>query len=77
MISKVEDVMKTKGITVRKLRELTAKSDDPDHPDALSMSTIIKARGSESIGGCSLSTLERIAKALGCSIHDLFDDGES
>lgn len=40
----------------------------------LAQTTIIRARTDEGITGCSLGTLERIARALGCSIHDLFDD---
>ena len=40
----------------------------------LAQTTILRARTNDGIMGCSLSTLERIARALGCSIHDLFDD---
>lgn len=42
----------------------------------LAQTTILRARTNEGIMGCSLSTLERIAAALGCSIRDLFDEGQ-
>lgn len=40
----------------------------------LAQTTILRARCNKGIESCTLSTLERIARALGCSIHDLFED---
>lgn len=62
--SNIKPLMEQKGISIRTLGEETG----------LSTRTIQNARLDEELPACSLSTLERIARALGCSIHDLFED---
>lgn len=64
--SKIAELMDTHEpkLTLRMLEKETG----------LAQTTILRSRTNEGIMGCSISTLERIAKALGCSIHDLFDD---
>lgn len=62
--SNVKEIMENQGVSIRALEQATG----------LSTRTIQNARADLGIMACSLSTLERIAKALGCSIHDLFDD---
>ena len=74
MKSNLKKIMSDKGVTLRGLRELTAQADDPDKPQAVSTATIANARDDHGIRTCTVGTLERIARALGCSIHDLFDD---
>lgn len=77
MKSRLKQIMEDKGVTLRGLRDLTAQADDPERPHALSTATISNARDDNGIRTCTVGTLERISRALGCSIHDLFDDGES
>ncbi len=61
--SNVKKVMKDRGFTYVMLEEQTK----------LSSQTITRARG-EMIRECRLSTLESIAKCLGCKVKDLFDE---
>lgn len=61
--SKVKEIMKAKGVTYTALEEKTK----------LSSQTITRARG-ELISECRLSTLDTIARALGVSIKDLFEE---
>ena len=49
------------------IRALEAKT-------GLAQTTIVRARTDSGMAGCSLSTLERIARALEVSVHDLFED---
>jgi len=62
-VSKVTDKMKEKGITVR---EMVKQTD-------LSLQTVTNARDKR-IAACSLKTIAKIAKALGCKTKDLFDE---
>jgi DNA-binding Xre family transcriptional regulator len=62
--SNVKELMLANGVSIRGLEQATG----------LSTRTIQNARADAGVAGCSLSTLDRIARALGCSIHDLFDD---
>lgn len=64
MKSKLEQVMKDKGVTIRLLEQLSG----------VTSVTIVRARKDELIAKCSLETLQKLAVALGCSVHDLFDD---
>lgn len=77
MKSRVKELMKANGATFRTLME----------ESGLSNQTIINARRSSddwkhglckeedpTICSCSLGTLDRIASALGVSVHDLFSD---
>lgn len=61
--SNIKDLMKKKKIT---MREMADKS-------GVSVVTLNKARQDEGIVECRLSTLGRIAKALGVPIKKLFD----
>ncbi len=63
--SNVRELMEKQGVTLRKMVALTRLSDV----------TIMRARR-EHIIQCRLSTLETLAKSLGCSIKDLFDEVE-
>lgn len=40
----------------------------------LAQATIVRARTDSGIAGCSLNTLEKIARALEVSVCDLFED---
>lgn len=61
--SNVKKLMEEQSITIRKMMEETGLADV----------TILRARR-ELIIQCRLSTLEIIAKCLGCSVKDLFDE---
>jgi DNA-binding Xre family transcriptional regulator len=61
--SNLADKMKKQEVTVRELVKQTG----------LSLQTVTNARG-EKISSCSLKTLAKIAKALGCAVKDLFDE---
>lgn len=63
--SNVKEIMKKKGIKIRDL----AKT-------GVSSATMVKARSDEGIAECRLSTLSRIAKALGVDVKDLFEEVE-
>ena len=63
IFSKVRSVMEERGMTYRTLKDKTG----------LSLPTIERARG-PLIRECRLSTLEAIARALGCGVKDLFDE---
>ena len=62
--STVKEAMKAKGISIR---ELVAET-------GLSSKTVNKARQDAGISECRLSTLARIARALGVGTKDLFDE---
>lgn len=62
--SNVKKLMKEKGIKTVPLGQATG----------LSSATIAKARQDEGISECRLSTLGRIAKAMGVATKDLFDE---
>ncbi len=61
--SKVPEMMKERGLTVRALVEQTG----------LSLQTLTNARD-ERIASCSLKTLAVIAVALSCKVKDMFDE---
>lgn len=61
--SNVKILMGKKGLTVRKMVELSGVADK----------TIQRSRDHHIIN-CRLSTLQTLAKILGCSIKDLFDE---
>lgn len=63
ILSKVKTLMDEKGMTIRALVSLSGLSDK----------TILRAR-SERIIECRLYTLQSIAKFLGCTVKDLFDE---
>ncbi len=69
MKSNVRKIMEAKGITLRGLMEETG----------LANKTILSARKDDKQGicTCTLGTLDRIARALGVSPKDLFDDASS
>ena len=56
--------MRSKGIT---LREVVGKT-------GISESTLLKIRKSSAIGECKLSTLKKVAQAIGCKVKDLFEE---
>lgn len=62
--SNVKEFMEKAGVSVRKGASLTG----------LSTQTINRARQDETILGCSLETLQTIAKACGCRVKDLFTE---
>lgn len=72
MKSRVKEIMEAKGATIRTLMEQTGFANK----------TILSARRGTgdlkaengNICKCTLGTLDRIAQALGVSVHDLFDD---
>lgn len=72
MRTHVKKIMNAKGLTIRTLMSETG----------LSNQTILNARRcveddpqkKGNICNCTLGTLDRIAHALGVSVHDLFDD---
>jgi DNA-binding Xre family transcriptional regulator len=61
--SKVREEMESKGVTVRKLMDLTGLADG----------TILRARDAR-IGACTLNTLATIAAALGVGTKDLYEE---
>ena len=61
--SNVKRLMEEKGITIRKMVELTGLADV----------TILRSRR-EAIVQCRLSTLETIALCLKCKVKDLFEE---
>lgn len=63
IISNVKKIMETRKITIRALMEQTSLADK----------TILRAR-SRHINECRLYTLEAIARALGCTTKDLYDE---
>ena len=67
--SRIKILMEQKGFTLRSLSGVTS----------LSLRTINKARTDAGIAECRLSTLKRIAVALGVGVTQLFDevDGEN
>ena len=65
-VSKLPEIMKKNKMTARAVIALTG----------LSSTTLTKARRDESISECRLSTLARIAKALGVSTKDLYEEKE-
>lgn len=64
--SKVKEIMKKKGVTIRELAERCE----------VSAATINKARQDEGISECRLSTLGHIADALGVKAKRLFEEVE-
>ncbi len=62
MKSRLEQVMKDKGVTIRELEKLSG----------VTTVTIVRARKDGLIGRCSLDTIQKLATALGCSVYDLF-----
>ncbi len=75
MQTHVKKLMEAKGVTIRTLMLETG----------LSNQTILNARKCDkddtkktgNVCNCTLGTLDRIAHALGVSVHDLFDDDPS
>lgn len=63
-ISNLGNTAKQKGMTARDIIASTG----------LSPTTLTKARSNEGIAQCRLSTLARIASALGVSTKDLYDE---
>ena len=63
LYSNIKDIMKKKGITMKQLEEMTG----------VYSSTINKARQDEGIAECRLSTLARIAAALGVPVKKVFE----
>jgi len=61
-VSNIAEIMKRKRVTVRELASLSG----------LSLDTINRARRNRGISECRLSTLGRIADALGVPINKLF-----
>ncbi|WP_288956761.1 helix-turn-helix transcriptional regulator [uncultured Desulfovibrio sp.] len=61
--SNLKEIMERLDVTYKQLEEKTG----------VSSQTITRARG-EMISECRLSTLETIAKALGVSTKDLYDE---
>ena len=61
--SNLKKLMKEKKITMKQLEDMTG----------MSPSTINKARQDDGIAECRLSTLGRIATALGVPVKTLFD----
>jgi len=67
IISNVRKIMEEKRVTIKQLVQMTGLAEE----------TIMRARrggGRQQLGSCTLLTLEAIAKALGVSIKDLFDE---
>jgi DNA-binding Xre family transcriptional regulator len=62
--SNLKYIMTRQGVTISKLVELSRLSPD----------TIARVRRTKKIGECKLNTLEKIAKALGCKVKDLFEE---
>ena len=63
IFSNLKKLMKEKKITMKHLEDMTG----------MSPSTINKARQDDGIAECRLSTLGRIATALGVPVKTLFD----
>ncbi len=63
LTSNVKKLMDDKGMTIRGLVALSGLSDK----------TILRARG-ETIVECRLYTLQTIAKFLGCTVKELFEE---
>ena len=63
IVSNLKNLMKEKKITMKQLEDMTG----------MSPSTINKARQDDGIAECRLSTLGRIATALGVPVKTLFD----
>lgn len=63
-ISNLGRIAKEKGMTARDIIAITG----------LSPTTLTKARQDEGIAECRLSTLARIAKALGVTTKELYDE---
>ena len=63
IFSNLKKLMKEKKITMKQLEDMTG----------MSPSTINKARQDDGIAECRLSTLGRIATALGVPVKTLFD----
>ena len=61
--SNLKEIMERLGVTYKQLEEKTG----------VSSQTITRARG-DMISECRLSTLETIAKALGVSTKDLYEE---
>jgi len=59
--SNVKELMEEKGVSIRKLVQVTG----------LSSGTVHRARG-DLVEKCTLNTLERIANVLGVRVKDLF-----
>ncbi len=74
MKSNLKKIMERKGVTLRGLREMTAQRDSIEKPHAVSTATILNARDDQKIRSCRLGKLETLARALGVSVHDLFED---
>jgi len=64
--SNITDIMKKKRVTIRELSDVSG----------MSTSTLNKARQDEGISECRLSTLGRIAGALGVKTKRLYDEVE-
>lgn len=62
IVSHIKILMKEKKITMKRLEEMTG----------MSQATMNKARRDGSIAECRLSTLVRIADALGVNVNQLF-----
>ena len=65
--SNVKQIMERKGITLRKLAELSE----------VSKQTIVKARSGSGISECRLSTLGRVAKALEVGTKELYEEEDT
>ena len=63
--SHLKDLMRAKGLTVRSLASVAS----------VATKTVEKARTDAGIAECRLSTLARIADALGVDVKDLFERG--
>ncbi len=63
MISRLNDVIRRRGLTKRELARLVGVSED----------TIGRAARDDGIGRLTLGKLERLAHALGCGVKDLFE----
>jgi DNA-binding Xre family transcriptional regulator len=64
MKSNVREIMEQNSITLRALEDKTG----------LAQVTILRSRKDDMIEKCSLGTLKVIARALGVSVKDLFED---
>lgn len=62
IVSKLSEIMKEKRISYEELQFLSKTAPD----------TIARARDHR-IASCQLKTLEKLADALGVSVHDLFE----
>ena len=64
--SNIRELMNKKGITIRDLSSQTE----------LSTRTVHRATQDDTIGGCQLNTLAKIADALGVKTKRLYEEGE-